>query len=88
MSICIACCRQRNKSYRLKNHKTAQSGQCQICSDTFKTLVVDHDHSNGKYRGLLCRRCNVMLGMAQDKSRVLLNAIKYLLAYYERVLSV
>lgn len=42
-----------------------QAGRCGICSKETK-LVVDHEHSSGKIRGLLCRSCNIGLGMFQD----------------------
>lgn len=52
-------------------------------------LVVDHDHgccpgekSCGKcVRGLICRNCNVLLGMAEDSIAVLRNAMNYILAF-------
>lgn len=60
-------------------------GCCYICDvglsrlDRGRTMVnVDHDHSTGVIRGLLCRNCNVMLGHAGDESRVLRRAITYL----------
>ena len=43
-----------------------------------KPLAVDHCHSTGKIRGLLCHKCNVLLGKASDDVSILENAIKYL----------
>jgi hypothetical protein len=53
---------------------------CQIkCSNTKKrTLTVDHCHITNKVRGLLCQKCNVLLGMANDNTNILLQAIRYL----------
>lgn len=39
---------------------------------------VDHCHSTGKIRGLLCHHCNLMLGQAKDNISTLLAAIQYL----------
>lgn len=41
-------------------------------------LVYDHDHATGAGRGLLCHRCNVMIGHAQDSTELLTAAIAYL----------
>jgi len=54
-----------------------QSGKCKICEKQFenclntkekKTLYVDHDHTTGQVRGLLCPRCNVGLAFLDDKT--------------------
>ena len=62
----------------LKKH----NGVCGICGNPNyhdgKALFVDHCHSSGKVRGLLCSRCNIMLGMAKDNSMILRMAADYL----------
>ena len=57
----------------------AQGGCCLICKKNYKSLCVDHCHIQDIIRGLICRRCNVMLGMAGDSIDVLYSAIEYLL---------
>lgn len=52
-------------------------GNCKICN-LKSVLVVDHCHKKGHVRGLLCKHCNSMLGMAKDNIQTLENAIKYL----------
>jgi len=56
--------------------------RCMICGITEeevgRKLDVDHCHSSGKVRGLLCNPCNSMLGHAKDNTEILQSAIKYL----------
>lgn len=65
------------KSYKItyldyKNMLKAQNNACAICSlrngtnGPHKRLFVDHDHETGVVRGLVCNRCNVMLGYLGD----------------------
>ena len=56
---------------------TAQNGLCAICK-TRPASCVDHCHATGVVRGLLCRHCNQLLGMAFDDIATLNAAIKYL----------
>ena len=56
-----------------------QKGECAICFEKpTKKLYVDHCHTTGKVRGLLCQHCNFVLGQAKDNEQILLNAITYL----------
>lgn len=63
-----------------------QKGVCAICGNpetsTFRGklrhLGVDHCHSTGKVRGLLCNDCNVALGWFKDDTKRLRQAIRYL----------
>jgi len=57
-----------------------QGGGCAICGVTpnGKRLAVDHCHTTGKVRGLLCSPCNTGLGVFKDNTDLLHNAVKYL----------
>lgn len=55
-----------------------QGGTCGICHKETTTFDVDHCHETGIVRGLLCRRCNLLLGSVADDTAVLQNAIDYL----------
>jgi hypothetical protein len=46
-----------------------QNNQCAICEVLFTTVkaCVDHCHTTGKIRGLLCRVCNLKLQPLEDK---------------------
>jgi hypothetical protein len=59
---------------------TKQNGVCAICGNPprEKLLDTDHDHDTGKIRGLLCWRCNGLLGRARDSIEILESAIEYL----------
>lgn len=56
-----------------------QNGRCAICSKTQeRTLHVDHCHSSGRVRGLLCQKCNMAIGLLHDSADLLKKAVKYL----------
>ena len=63
----------------------SQHNRCAICGYEFGSAqgdtYVDHCHSTGVVRGLLCRKCNTGIGMFNDNTTNLANAIVYLQQY-------
>lgn len=55
-----------------------QNAECAICHKKNK-LFVDHDHSSGEVRGLLCNTCNLGLGYFYNDNSLLKSAIKYII---------
>lgn len=55
-----------------------QKGLCLICQDEMIPPAVDHDHRDGKVRGLLCKTCNSGLGCFKDDSSIVFRAASYL----------
>lgn len=58
----------------------SHSNKCAICNSAFKGRepYIDHCHTTGKPRGLLCSSCNFGLGNFKDNVEFLANAIVYL----------
>ena len=64
----------------------AQGGVCSICKYEIQFkgaggkghAVIDHCHTSGKIRSILCSRCNIGLGHFEDNTERLNKAIKYL----------
>jgi hypothetical protein len=59
----------------------SQDFRCAICSSEVsggKGWHTDHCHTTKIVRGILCMRCNSMLGYAKDKPKVLRAGAKYL----------
>ena len=54
------------------------NGKCTICNQEMKKICLDHDHSSGKFRGLLCNNCNTALGLVGDNTHTLQSMIEYL----------
>lgn len=68
-----------------------QNGVCAVCgrpetivdprNETVRCLSVDHNHKTGKVRGLLCTKCNSLIGFAEDSFQTLILAAAYLRRY-------
>lgn len=67
----------------LANHNFA----CAICKVEIpdaigykgkRSGVVDHNHETGDVRGILCSKCNLVLGHARESTQILYQAIVYL----------
>jgi hypothetical protein len=65
-----------------------QNGKCAICFEeettlsnnmkTTKKLSIDHDHTTGKVRGLVCANCNSAIGLFKENADIVLSAYNYL----------
>lgn len=75
------------KKYNITEEKyieifNKQQGCCNICgrhqNEMKIALHIDHDHKTKKIRGLLCFKCNSLLGFADDNIIILTSAINYL----------
>lgn len=57
-----------------------QKNKCAICGIPFSESKdhIDHCHSSGVVRGLLCSPCNVAIGFMKDDPERLRSAAKYL----------
>lgn len=60
-----------------------QGGQCLLCgfTPTKRHLDVDHDHTTGEVRGLLCNPCNRALGRLGDSEQGLQRILSYVRGY-------
>lgn len=83
---CKDCLRDewRQKKYGLSRDEylsmlTGQGFSCAVCgSRNSRSLVIDHDHSNGEVRGILCDNCNRGIGLLGDSIENLKSAARYL----------
>lgn len=61
------------------------NGVCEICGNppsmtgtSGQSLHIDHCHSSGRVRGMLCARCNLTLGKVEDSIDILTKMKEYL----------
>ena len=68
----------------LRNYMDKQGGCCAICKGSLflpedkSVFAIDHCHTTGLVRGLLCSDCNIALGKFKDNINSLNNAVIYL----------
>jgi len=58
-----------------------QNGICAICKKINldgHRLSVDHNHTTGKVRSLLCNRCNFLVGAIENNKDLIKQVFKYL----------
>jgi hypothetical protein len=51
---------------------------CDVCKTEHDKLNIDHCHKSGRVRGVLCKNCNIGLGMFKDQEAILRQACDYL----------
>lgn len=62
-----------------------QNGLCAICecaNTNGRNLSVDHCHTTGKVRGLLCENCNRALGLLKEDPAIFLASMAYLARHH------
>lgn len=88
--FCSKCRSIRVREYMLKNKYKMdsieeydqmlrkQNGLCAICTKEMTRPCIDHNHTTGKVRSLLCVQCNALIGNSYESVVTLRNAIKYI----------
>ena len=62
----------------------SQDGKCYICGGVNiigRDLDLDHDHTTGQIRKLLCHNCNALIGYIENNIHVVNKALNYLKEY-------
>lgn len=55
-----------------------QNGKCLLCGKHKNVLQVDHSHTDGKVRGLICGKCNRAIGLIDDSPTLAEKIASYL----------
>ncbi len=67
------------KRNRIRQPSRLEPKICELCRKVPEgKLCLDHCHATGKFRGWLCRSCNMAIGKLGDNREGLLQAIAYL----------
>ena len=87
-SLEVACKKYKLKLDDIEHLYKASNYSCGICkvhvddynnkAQKYRALVIDHEHSTGKIRGILCHECNTAIGLFKDNIKKLEKAINYL----------
>lgn len=75
---CKTCCPTIADSHRMQAYQinkleydaliVKSGGRCEICGEKpLRTLHIDHDHTTGHVRGMLCNACNRTLGYIETR---------------------
>ena len=64
----------------IENLYDAQCGKCALCGEPVSRdkIQIDHCHKTRVVRGLLCRKCNIGLGMFNEDSSLIEKAVSYI----------
>jgi hypothetical protein len=62
---------------QVEQMRADQRGRCGICERETKRLFVDHCHTKGHVRSLLCQTCNTFLGWYEKKAGTILRFQRY-----------
>lgn len=83
---------KRKSRYGLSPEQTKallERAKCDCCGTdkpgSSKGWHIDHNHATGDVRGLLCWKCNLLLGQLGDTSEELIQSYNKLLKYLEEI---
>jgi hypothetical protein len=83
---CTNCANLYTRKWRYSDPDKVESllleTHCQICKDKFannRNKFIDHCHNTNNIRGVLCTKCNTLLGMIERKKEIFNNIKKYLI---------
>lgn len=65
-------------SEQFEQRLNEQDGRCAICREPDRKWCVDHDHTTGAVRSILCYCCNIAIGNLQDSAALASAAAGYL----------
>jgi hypothetical protein len=95
--VCRACAAANGAVQRIKKYGLTvaeyeqmvedQGRLCRMCGEDIsggkRAPHIDHDHATGAVRAVLCARCNMLIGQAEDSIPLLLKAVSYLQSFSE-----
>lgn len=81
--------KKRHKEYNLKRTYgidivtynkllESQNYKCPVCGDVLISPHLDHNHTTGVIRGILCQRCNMAMGLLKEDIKILNSMINYI----------
>lgn len=76
------CEQSRNQRKRNNLKKEAIAGRpkpstCDLCGWKSRRIHFDHCHASGQFRGWLCIKCNMALGLVEDSTDLLRKMARY-----------
>lgn len=95
---CLPCVKTWSKAQRFRRYGLSQAeferilesqrGVCGICKDEMdgpRKQHIDHDHTTGKVRGILCDQCNTAIGKFKDSPEIIIAAAEYIMRSWDDV---
>ncbi len=73
-----AAVKSKRKALGIPEAERPKPDACELCSVTGRQMHLDHDHATGRFRGWLCNRCNMAMGVLGDTIEGLQRGIDYL----------